>query len=646
MDNFSVRTTLTLQDWAAYMSVASARMSDARQDAPWYVRIVPAVSWAVITGVFVFMMFMNPPWLRGEGLALLVVSFATVIWMFSRIRLRASAPLPDGSFLGEIEMDFDASGFHSRRANSTAYNQWALVKEITDTPEHVFLWIDASAAYVLPARGLSAGMTAAAAAARIREFIAAAAVGRAIPVADLEKLPAGAPLPDMETSLPTSARPTVVQEFRALLRLHTWRTVDATRLYGRDLTIGLLGVLSALLWVGLDRLDYGSDAEFSWFSIYENGFLVLCVLFAAWALSRQSRPRIEMRRALLLVLGFLPIFIAASALSAWLPLIGALVIWLFVALAAGAYLVAGMRSLTGGRQPLAVFSVLIVALGLSGLSDWYYLSPTNWYEPEPETELTAEAERNREQIVFEQSARINAAITSLAPRVPGETNFFFVGFAGFADQRVFSKEIELAAKQVGARYGTQRRSVLLVNDEHDVLKYPLATPPSLRHALNALSQHMNVDEDVLFLALSSHGSEGGAVSVSSDLGDWRDLEVDDLADMLRESGIRWRVIVVSACYSGAFVEPLEDDHTIILTAAAADRTSFGCSDDNDLTYFGEAFYRDALPGASDLRAAFETARVAIRDREAREGETPSQPQAYFGKAIEQKLAAIEDARTK
>src|SRR5690349_7380571 len=124
MDNFSVRTTLTLQDWAAYMSVASARMSDARKDAPWYVRIVPAVSWAVITGVFVFMMFMNPPWLRGEGLALLVVSVATVIWMFSRIRLRASAPLPDGSFLGEIEMDFDASGFHSRRANSTAYNQW------------------------------------------------------------------------------------------------------------------------------------------------------------------------------------------------------------------------------------------------------------------------------------------------------------------------------------------------------------------------------------------------------------------------------------------------------------------------------------------------------------------------------------------
>jgi hypothetical protein len=114
--------------------------------------------------------------------------------------------------------------------------------------------------------------------------------------------------------------------------------------------------------------------------------------------------------------------------------------------------------------------------------------------------------------------------------------------------------------------------------------------------------------------------------------------------MLRESGIRWRVIVVSACYAGAFVEPLKNDNTIILTAAAEDRTSFGCSDDNDLTYFGEAFYRDALPKAPSLRAAFEAAKAAILKRETEEGETPSNPQAYFGKAIEQKLAAMEAAR--
>jgi len=69
-------------------------------------------------------------------------------------------------------------------------------------------------------------------------------------------------------------------------------------------------------------------------------------------------------------------------------------------------------------------------------------------------------------------------------------------------------------------------------------------------------------------------------------------------------------------------------------------TSFGCSNDSDLTYFGEAFYRDALPGAKSLRDAFEAAKKAIAAREHREHETPSNPQAYFGAEIEAKLAAM------
>jgi len=44
----------------------------------------------------------------------------------------------------------------------------------------------------------------------------------------------------------------------------------------------------------------------------------------------------------------------------------------------------------------------------------------------------------------------------------------------------------------------------------------------------------------------------------------------DLATALRESGIKWRVIVVSACHAGAFIHALQDDNTIILTAAAPD----------------------------------------------------------------------------
>ena len=112
---------------------------------------------------------------------------------------------------------------------------------------------------------------------------------------------------------------------------------------------------------------------------------------------------------------------------------------------------------------------------------------------------------------------------------------------------------------------------------------------------------MNLDQDVLFLSISSHGAEDPAVIVSNSELPLDDLTDEDLADALRESAIKWRVIIISACYAGGFIDALSDPQTIVIAAAAADRTSFGCSNDRDLTYFGEAFYRDALPAAHSLR---------------------------------------------
>jgi hypothetical protein len=145
----------------------------------------------------------------------------------------------------------------------------------------------------------------------------------------------------------------------------------------------------------------------------------------------------------------------------------------------------------------------------------------------------------------------------------------------------------------------------------------------------------------LFLALSSHGSADPSLSVSNGSLPLRDLTGTALAAALNESGIKWRVIVVSACHAGAFINALQNDNTIILTAAAADRTSFGCGDDRDLTYFGEAFYRDALPKSLSLRQTFAQATADIASREQREGIKASNPQAFFGAAMDRKLAQIE-----
>lgn len=178
---------------------------------------------------------------------------------------------------------------------------------------------------------------------------------------------------------------------------------------------------------------------------------------------------------------------------------------------------------------------------------------------------------------------------------------------------------------------------------HDLDAHPLASVSGLEYALQGVASRMQLDRDILFLVLSSHGSDEPLLAVSNGSIPLRSLSSDALAAALRESGIRWRVIVISACYAGAFIEPLQDAHTIVITAAAADRTSFGCADDRDLIYFGEAFFRDSLPGAVSLRAGFDSAKALIAQREAREGIEASNPQAFFGAAMERQLAGIEKA---
>ncbi|HTX24177.1 MAG TPA: C13 family peptidase [Steroidobacteraceae bacterium] len=253
-----------------------------------------------------------------------------------------------------------------------------------------------------------------------------------------------------------------------------------------------------------------------------------------------------------------------------------------------------------------------------------------------------EAER---VILAEQPRRVLAEVDHMAPRVPGRPNVFFLGLAGYGEQAVFRKEEALARRTFGERFGSLDRSVELVNDVHDRESHPLATFENLRDALRLIGRRMDRDRDVLVLVVTSHGSaEDGIALTNGDLVDDA-LSPRDVRKVLDEAGIRWRVIVASACYAGIFIRPLRTDTTLIMTAADARHSSFGCADDRDLTYFGEALIHDALPGACSLEDAFASARRIIRRRESDEGEVHSNPQLYVGSHMRAKLAALDHVPT-
>jgi hypothetical protein len=88
-----------------------------------------------------------------------------------------------------------------------------------------------------------------------------------------------------------------------------------------------------------------------------------------------------------------------------------------------------------------------------------------------------------------------------------------------------------------------------------------------------------------------------------------------------------------------FARALADEKTLVITAAAPDRPSFGCRDGATWTYFGDAFFNKAVRAEPRLDRAFETARGLVTRRETREGFDPSNPQIAGGAQVLERLSA-------
>ncbi len=252
--------------------------------------------------------------------------------------------------------------------------------------------------------------------------------------------------------------------------------------------------------------------------------------------------------------------------------------------------------------------------------------------------VSAIAALNVEEVYYRQDALLAAALAGLDPQRPGRADLYFLGFAGFAYEDVFLKEARSAQALFDTAYGTEGRSLLLVNNIETLDENPLASAHNLQAAIEGFGRIMNPDEDVAVIFLTSHGAPGRLAVEFGPLG-LNDLSPGALRAMLDNAGIGWRVIIVSACYSGGFIDALRSDRTLVITAARADRASFGCAAGNQFTYFGEALFAGALRHGGSLVDGFRAATLSIAAREREEGLRPSLPQLDVGGAIAAKLTA-------
>lgn len=313
----------------------------------------------------------------------------------------------------------------------------------------------------------------------------------------------------------------------------------------------------------------------------------------------------------------------------------------WLALAAAVALMRGM-ALDGRGKLLALLgSLALVAWPLSAVDADHAL-----WQPPYDTAAAAEREAMRavvsEEILYVQPRLLESELAALQPRREGVPNLYLVSVAGYAAQDVFMREVDSVDTLFRERFGTVGHTLSLVNNPKTLRNRPLATRTALQQALQRVGALMDRDHDVLFLFLTSHGSRDRFLLSFWPLA-FYDLTPEHLRILLDQSGVRNRVIVVSACYSGGFVDALKDAHTLVITAAAAERTSFGCSNEADFTYFGKAYFDEALRKTRSFTDAFALALPAIAARERAQGFEPSQPQLDEGSEIAVPLAALRRA---
>ena len=163
--------------------------------------------------------------------------------------------------------------------------------------------------------------------------------------------------------------------------------------------------------------------------------------------------------------------------------------------------------------------------------------------------------------------------------------------------------------------------------------YPDQTPllSALALVRERLSQTAQRAKAGCLIYFPSHGVPGRLVMAPERGGEVTPLQLDGLVQSACPG--RPAILVLSACFSGSFIDGLAGNERMILTAARPDRSSFGCGESDKYPYF-DACFLDRAPNARDFVDLAVRVRTCVAAKEAETGaKPPSEPQMWIGSAL-------------
>lgn len=282
--------------------------------------------------------------------------------------------------------------------------------------------------------------------------------------------------------------------------------------------------------------------------------------------------------------------------------------------------------------------VLTLAEPIDGVSEISGVWEYGFHPDDPRKDVFAyRPEKSVDQLLYNQNQLIQHQIDNLQSNQNSDIDLYFLGVA-LHSESVFFRELDFIQALMNDLFAAQGKSITLYNHPSKTNEKPLATEISIEQALTGLAEKMDVDNDILFVYLTSHGNPDELAVTFPGLS-LASIEAPRLRSILEASPIRWKVIVVSACYSGSFIDELASENHLIMTASREDRVSFGCSEGSDMTYFAKALFKESMRQHDSFFATFEAAKVLIEQWEDEDfpNSEHSEPQISMGSSIAEHL---------
>lgn len=424
---------------------------------------------------------------------------------------------------------------------------------------------------------------------------------------------------------------------------------DDLRITPLQLLLTLLITTCASILMG--RLVISGEAEFYPKAILWGWSIVILLLWLSWFLSDQAKRRgFKVQAATLFALGVTQSFVL-EALSTVLYLVliqpqaldGSIWHWiLYIGMSvwgACAYWLLITRTTRSQGRLILLAGAFAFAVPLTV---HYAEAPMFWLPQQEDIDSEAEQLLLTPANLETQLTLASRQRLALKPERPGVTDLFSISYAPY-EEEVFLRESSMVNAVIEERFDAAGHMQELVNSPTTLETLPWASLENLERAIKHAGDVMDTEHDVLLIYLTSHGARNGELSAKL----WP-LEMDPLTPQtlnlwLDKAGIRNRVIVVSACYAGSWIEALQNETTLIMTAADATHTSYGCGSVSELTFFGRAVFDEALRETYSFEQAFKQALPVIRQREIEGGKQDgySNPQIFVGEKIRPVLEQLQ-----